>query len=95
MFFRRFYVKNSYCETDPFIVIAACCYVAAKAEESPVHIKTVVSEARMLFGAYPPSTHPSPLTAVQRTSMGSRPSPLTTRSSQRWSSTLSTSSSAT
>jgi len=49
VFFRRFYVKNSYCETDPFIVIAACCYVAAKAEESPVHIKTVVSEARMLF----------------------------------------------
>nr|VWP00568.1 N/A [Ganoderma boninense] len=50
VFFRRFYVKNSYCETDPFIVIAACCYVAAKAEESPVHIKNVVSEARMLFG---------------------------------------------
>ncbi|KAH9936899.1 cyclin-like protein [Epithele typhae] len=49
VFFRRFYVKNSYCETDPFIVIAACCYVAAKAEESPVHIKTVVAEARMLF----------------------------------------------
>lgn len=51
VFFRRFYVKNSYCETDPFIVIAACCYVAAKAEESPVHIKNVVSEARMLFGS--------------------------------------------
>ncbi|OBZ66557.1 RNA polymerase II holoenzyme cyclin-like subunit [Grifola frondosa] len=50
VFFRRFYVKNSYCETDPFIVIAACCYVAAKAEESPVHIKNVVAEARMLFG---------------------------------------------
>ncbi|CCM03238.1 uncharacterized protein FIBRA_05363 [Fibroporia radiculosa] len=49
VFFRRFYVKNAYCETDPFIVAAACCYVAAKAEESPVHIKNVVSEARMLF----------------------------------------------
>lgn len=49
VFFRRFYLKNLYCETDPFIVIAACCYVAAKAEESPVHIKTVVSEARALF----------------------------------------------
>ena len=43
VFFRLFYVKNLYCETDPFIVIAACCYVAAKAEESPVHIKNVVS----------------------------------------------------
>ena len=50
VFFHRFYVKNSYCETDPFIVIAACCYVAAKAEESLVHIKNVVSEARILFG---------------------------------------------
>jgi transcription initiation factor TFIIIB Brf1 subunit/transcription initiation factor TFIIB len=49
VFFRRFYVKNSYCETDPFIVVAACCYVAAKAEESPVHIKNVIAEARALF----------------------------------------------
>jgi hypothetical protein len=49
VFFRRFYVKNAYCETDPFLVIAACCYVAAKAEESPVHIKTVVNEAKALF----------------------------------------------
>ncbi|KAH9968051.1 cyclin-like protein [Russula dissimulans] len=49
IFFRRFYVKNLYCETDPFIVIAACCYVAAKAEESPVHIKNVVSESRLMF----------------------------------------------
>ncbi|KAF5372017.1 hypothetical protein D9615_008128 [Tricholomella constricta] len=49
VFFRRFYLKNSYCETDPFIVIAACCYVAAKAEESPVHIKNVVAESRSLF----------------------------------------------
>ena len=49
VFFRRFYVKNLYCETDPFVVIAACCYVAAKAEESPVHIKNVVSESRLMF----------------------------------------------
>ncbi|EJD05692.1 cyclin-like protein [Fomitiporia mediterranea MF3/22] len=50
IFFRRFYIKNSYCETDPYLVLAACCYVAAKAEESPVHIKTVISEARSVFG---------------------------------------------
>ncbi|CDO78274.1 hypothetical protein BN946_scf184588.g4, partial [Trametes cinnabarina] len=59
VFFRRFYVKNSYCETDPFIVAAACCYVAAKAEESPVHIKHVVSEARTLFGEYGIKSFPS------------------------------------
>lgn len=50
VFFRRFYLKNSYCDTDPYLVIAACCYVAAKAEESPVHIKTVIVEARNVFG---------------------------------------------
>ncbi|KAF8991686.1 cyclin-like protein [Cyathus striatus] len=49
VFFRRFYLKNSYCETDPFFVIAACIYVAAKAEEYPVHIKNVVSEAKTVF----------------------------------------------
>jgi len=53
VYFRRFYLKNSYSETDPFMVIAACCYVAAKAEESPVHIKNVVSEARNVFSMFP------------------------------------------
>ncbi|KAJ6544262.1 cyclin-like protein [Mycena capillaripes] len=53
VFLRRFYLKNSYCETDPFVVIAACCYVAAKAEECPVHIKTVVHDARQIFGHDP------------------------------------------
>ncbi|KAI5124300.1 hypothetical protein M0805_008908 [Coniferiporia weirii] len=52
VFFRRFYLKNSYCETDPYLVLAACCYVAAKAEESPVHIKTVIMEARNVFSEY-------------------------------------------
>ncbi|KAI0959018.1 hypothetical protein AcW1_003972 [Taiwanofungus camphoratus] len=59
VFFRRFYVKNLYCETDPFIVIAACVYVAAKAEESPIHIKNVVSEARMLFSKLGVKSFPS------------------------------------
>ncbi|EIW73218.1 hypothetical protein TREMEDRAFT_24507 [Tremella mesenterica DSM 1558] len=49
IFFRRFYLKNSYCETNPYLVLAACCFVAAKVEETPVHIKTVVSEAKLMF----------------------------------------------
>ncbi|EJD35978.1 cyclin-like protein [Auricularia subglabra TFB-10046 SS5] len=49
IFFRRFYLKNSYCDTDPFMVIAACVYVAAKAEETPIHVKSVVGEARNLY----------------------------------------------
>ncbi|KIJ26032.1 hypothetical protein M422DRAFT_236706 [Sphaerobolus stellatus SS14] len=51
VFFRRFYLKNSYCDTDPFLLVAACCYVAAKAEETPVHVKNIVSEARALFNS--------------------------------------------
>lgn len=49
VFFRRFYLKNSYCETNPYLVLAACCYVAAKVEETPVHIKSVVIEAKVVF----------------------------------------------
>jgi cyclin C len=60
VFFRRFYLKNKYCETDPFIVVPACVYVAAKAEESPVHIKNVISESRSLFSqTYGIKTFPS------------------------------------
>ena len=49
VFFRRFYLKNSYAETNPYLVLAACCFVAAKVEEMPVHIKSVVSEAKLVF----------------------------------------------
>ena len=49
IFFRRFYLKNSYCDTDPYLVLAACCYVASKAEEFPVQIKTIVNETRNIL----------------------------------------------
>ncbi|KAH6899444.1 cyclin-like protein [Coprinopsis sp. MPI-PUGE-AT-0042] len=49
VFFRRFYLKNLYCATDPFLVISACLYVAAKAEEFPAHIKSVITESRTMF----------------------------------------------
>ncbi|GAA5944502.1 uncharacterized protein JCM15063_006383 [Sporobolomyces koalae] len=49
VYFRRFYLRNSLCETEPTLVAAACVYVAAKAEETPVHVKSAVSEARAVF----------------------------------------------
>lgn len=49
VFFKRFYIKNAICETNPYLVLAACIYVAAKVEETPVHIKSVVSEAKAVF----------------------------------------------
>lgn len=40
-------------ETDLPLVAAACVYVAAKAEETAIHIKVVVTEARATFsGTY-------------------------------------------
>ncbi|TKY87017.1 hypothetical protein EX895_003694 [Sporisorium graminicola] len=49
IFFRRFFSKNSYCALDPFLVCATCVYVAAKVEESPIHIKSAVAEATRTF----------------------------------------------
>jgi cyclin C len=49
VYFRRFYLRNSYSDTDCALVAAACCYVAAKAEETPVHVKSAVAEARVVF----------------------------------------------
>jgi hypothetical protein len=53
VYFRRFYLKNALCETDPYLVLATCAYVAAKLEETPVHIKSVVIEARQMFSGTP------------------------------------------
>jgi cyclin C len=53
VYFKRFYSKNAICETDPFMVAACCVYVAAKVDETPVHIKSVVSEARATFSGKP------------------------------------------
>lgn len=96
VFFRRFYLKNSYCETDPFIVIAACCYVAAKAEESPAHIKNVLTMARELFGTSLRLVSAISLCfpdmcADQAKRSASSPFLPTTQSLQRWSFTSSTS----
>ncbi|ORY91797.1 cyclin-like protein [Leucosporidium creatinivorum] len=59
VFFRRFYLRNSYCETDCALVAAACCYVAAKAEETPVHVKSAVAEARVVFNDMGLSSFPT------------------------------------
>lgn len=98
VFFRRFYIKNAYCETDPFVVIAACCYVAGKAEESPVHIKNVVAEARLFFSRaslvslsfskkkwWSRWDSTACIIGMQSNRMGSSRFPLTIRSWRKWS----------
>ena len=33
-------------ETNPYLVVATCLYIACKMEECPSHIRTVVNEAK-------------------------------------------------
>ncbi|KAI3485300.1 hypothetical protein L1887_51413 [Cichorium endivia] len=40
---------RDYSAVEPFLVCATCVYVAAKVEESPIHIKSAVAEAARSF----------------------------------------------
>ncbi|KAA8895076.1 cyclin-like protein [Sphaerosporella brunnea] len=57
LYVRRFYTKVPIRDTNPFLVMATCLYLALKMEECPQHIRIVVSEARSCFSdimpAYP------------------------------------------
>lgn len=62
VFLRRFYLKNSLMDTDPYIVLVACFYVAGKAEELPIHIKSLIAVANPIFQelgiwTVPPDNH--------------------------------------
>jgi cyclin C len=65
-FLSRFYTKSvaqnllylftraSLSETNPYMILSSCLYLACKVEECPQHIRTIVSEARALWpGKYP------------------------------------------
>ncbi|BFZ62583.1 RNA polymerase II holoenzyme cyclin-like subunit [Saitoella coloradoensis] len=54
-YFSRFYTRAQYVETNPYLVLTTCLYLACKTEESPVHIRTVVAEARHIFPEHVPS----------------------------------------
>ncbi|CAG8579657.1 2670_t:CDS:2, partial [Paraglomus occultum] len=45
-YFKRFYTKNGYKNTDPYLVAATCMYLACKMEEFPQHIKSVILEMK-------------------------------------------------
>ncbi|CAI2182075.1 3181_t:CDS:2 [Funneliformis geosporum] len=54
-YFKRFYTKNSFRNTEPNLVAATCMYLACKIEESPHHIKTVIAEMKGIIngGSFP------------------------------------------
>jgi cyclin C len=49
LYVRRFYSKVEIRRTNPYLVIATAVYLACKMEESPQHIRLVVTEARSLW----------------------------------------------
>jgi len=49
LYIRRFYSKVEIRRTNPYLVVATAVYLACKMEESPQHIRLVVSEARSLW----------------------------------------------
>lgn len=49
VYLTRFFLKVSIHEVNVYLVIAACVYLACKTEECPQHIRTIASEARVLW----------------------------------------------
>lgn len=45
----RFLLRVSLHEVNIYVVISACLYLACKVEESPLHLRTITSEARILW----------------------------------------------
>jgi hypothetical protein len=43
-------------ETNPYLVVATCLYIACKMEECPSHIRTVVNEAKNEWAGISPLT---------------------------------------
>ncbi|KAI9751106.1 MAG: DNA methyltransferase Dim-2 [Chaenotheca gracillima] len=51
LYLRRFYTKIDIRQTNPYLVMATALYLAGKMEESPQHIRMVVTEARNFWPA--------------------------------------------
>ncbi|KAK9378610.1 cyclin-like protein [Kockiozyma suomiensis] len=49
VYLARFYTRAAVQETNPYLVLATCVYLACKMEECPQHIRSVVSEAKSLW----------------------------------------------
>ncbi|KAK6540405.1 hypothetical protein TWF694_009204 [Orbilia ellipsospora] len=54
-YLKRFYLKVSIRDTNPYLMLSTCVYLACKMEECPQHIRGVVNEARALFQEFIPT----------------------------------------
>ncbi|KAJ3285379.1 hypothetical protein HK104_009524 [Borealophlyctis nickersoniae] len=51
VYFKRFYTRNSYHDTDSLLVVATCVYLACKVEECPQHITKIAVEIKHVLAA--------------------------------------------
>ncbi|KXS18428.1 C/H/G cyclin [Gonapodya prolifera JEL478] len=56
LYFKRYYTRNPFRKVDPILVVATCTFLAAKVEECPHHIRSVVDGMRAVtedIGGFP------------------------------------------
>ncbi|KAJ2783980.1 RNA polymerase II holoenzyme cyclin-like subunit [Coemansia javaensis] len=49
VYFKRFYINNTFYDIDPYLMAATCVFLACKSGECPQHTKYVLSEAKAVF----------------------------------------------
>ncbi|KAJ2485542.1 RNA polymerase II holoenzyme cyclin-like subunit [Coemansia sp. RSA 2320] len=54
VYFKRFYINNTFYDLDPYLMTATCLYLACKVEENPHHIKQIWSESKAAFAEVSP-----------------------------------------
>ena len=76
IYVRRFYIRVEIRRTNPYLVLATALYLACKMEESPQHIRSVVTEARTIWpGSSISSSHAESLLTHIKQSTSPRMSP--------------------
>ncbi|KAJ2616505.1 RNA polymerase II holoenzyme cyclin-like subunit [Coemansia sp. RSA 1365] len=49
VYFKRFYINNTFYDIDPYLMLSTCVYLACKVDECPHHIKQVWAESKAVF----------------------------------------------
>ncbi|KAJ2218568.1 RNA polymerase II holoenzyme cyclin-like subunit, partial [Coemansia sp. RSA 518] len=49
VYFKRFYINNTFYDIDPYLMTTTCMYLACKVEECPHNIKQVWNESKIVF----------------------------------------------
>ncbi|KAJ2503185.1 RNA polymerase II holoenzyme cyclin-like subunit [Coemansia sp. RSA 1972] len=52
VYFKRFYINNTFYDIDPYLMTTTCVYLACKVEECPHNIKQVWNESKLIRFPY-------------------------------------------